>query len=137
MCYFFIRIKQVLIHEGVRFGSFSVFCMLSDICHLSKYPLILKHVLYHTLHVGLAWIVQTPALTEEQVISMLEFIIDNNLVEFRGKRSHQIVGIPMRPNCTHVLVDSPFIHMSRSFFKNLSITRRSKKPDHWISHSDI
>ena len=137
MCYFFIRIKQVLIHEGVRFGSFSVFCMLLDIRHLSKYPSILKHVLYHTLHVGLAWIVQTPALTEEQVISMLEFLIDNIFAEFRGRFFQQLSAFLWKRTVPLSLPTFSYFHMNRSSFRHLSKTRRSKKPCHVIRHSDI
>jgi hypothetical protein len=37
--------------------------------------------------------------SEEQVIIMLEFLIDNILVSFGGTLFQQIVGIPMDTNC--------------------------------------
>ena len=41
--------------------------------------------------------------SEEQVISMLEFLIDNIFVSFGGTRFQQVVGIPMGTNCAHLL----------------------------------
>ena len=43
--------------------------------------------------------------TEEQVVSMLEFLIDNIFVEFGGRLFQQIVGIPMGTNCAPLLAD--------------------------------
>jgi hypothetical protein len=37
--------------------------------------------------------------SEEQVISMLEFLIDNIFVSFGGTLFQQVVGIPMDTNC--------------------------------------
>jgi hypothetical protein len=42
---------------------------------------------------------------EEQVISMLEFLIDNIFVSFGGILFQQVVGIPMGTNCAPLLVD--------------------------------
>ena len=53
--------------------------------------------------------------TEEQVISMLEFLIDNIFVEFGGKIFQQIVGIPMGTNCAPLLADL-FLHSYESEF---------------------
>ena len=47
--------------------------------------------------------------SEEQVISMLEFLIDNIFVSFGGTLFQQVVGIPIYF----------YTHMSRSFFKSL------------------
>ena len=55
--------------------------------------------------------------SEEQVISMLEFLIDNIFVSFGGILFQQVVGIPMGTNCAPLL--DFYIHMSRSFFKSL------------------
>jgi hypothetical protein len=43
--------------------------------------------------------------SEEQVISMLEFLIDNMFVSFGGTLFQQVVGIPMGTNCAPLLAD--------------------------------
>jgi hypothetical protein len=43
--------------------------------------------------------------SEEQVISMLEFLIDNIFVSFGGVLFQQVVGIPMGSNCAPLLAD--------------------------------
>ena len=43
--------------------------------------------------------------SEEQVISMLKFLIDNIFVSFGGTLFQQVVGIPMRTNCAPLLTD--------------------------------
>jgi hypothetical protein len=43
--------------------------------------------------------------SEEQVISMLEFLIDNISVSFGGALFQQVVGIPMGTNCAPLLAD--------------------------------
>jgi hypothetical protein len=43
--------------------------------------------------------------TEEQVISMLEFLIDNIFVSFGGALFQQIFGIPMGTSCHPLLAD--------------------------------
>ena len=57
--------------------------------------------------------------SEEQVISMLEFLIDNIFVSFGGTLFQQVVGMPMGTNCAPLLADFFYTHMSRSFFKSL------------------
>jgi hypothetical protein len=57
--------------------------------------------------------------SEEQVISMLGFLIDNIFVSFGGTLFQQVVGIPMGTNCAPLLADLFNTHMSRSFFKSL------------------
>ena len=37
--------------------------------------------------------------TEDDIINMLEFLVDNIFVVFGGKIFQQIVGIPMETNC--------------------------------------
>ena len=41
--------------------------------------------------------------TEEDIIKMLEFLVDNIFVVFAGKVFQQIVGIPMGTNCAPLL----------------------------------
>ena len=43
--------------------------------------------------------------SEEQVISMLEFLIDNIFVSFGGTLFQQVVGLPMGTNCAPLLAD--------------------------------
>ena len=40
--------------------------------------------------------------TEIDIIQMLQFLVDNIFVVFRGKFIQQIVGIPMGTNCAHL-----------------------------------
>jgi hypothetical protein len=49
--------------------------------------------------------------SEEQVISMLEFLIDNICVSFGGTLFQQVVGIPMGVNCTTLIL----LHMFGKF----------------------
>jgi hypothetical protein len=42
---------------------------------------------------------------KEQVISMLEFLIDNIFISFGGTLFQQVVGIPMGTNCAPLLAD--------------------------------
>ena len=43
--------------------------------------------------------------TEDDIINMLEFLVDNIIVVFWGKVFQQIVGIPMGTNCAPLLAD--------------------------------
>ena len=43
--------------------------------------------------------------SEEQVISMLEFLIDSMFISFGGTLFQQVVGIPMGTNCAPLLAD--------------------------------
>ena len=43
--------------------------------------------------------------TEEDIIKMLEFLVDNIFVAFTGKVFQQIIGIPMDTNCAPLLAD--------------------------------
>ena len=43
--------------------------------------------------------------TEEDIIKMLEFLVDNIFVVFAGKVFQQIIGIPMGTNCAPLLAD--------------------------------
>ena len=49
--------------------------------------------------------------TENEVISMLEFLIDNIFVEFGGHIFQQICGIPKGKVCAPLLVNHFFIPM--------------------------
>ena len=43
--------------------------------------------------------------TEEDIIKMLEFLVDNIFVVFAGKVFQQIIGISMVTNCAPLLAD--------------------------------
>ena len=43
--------------------------------------------------------------TEDDIVNMLEFLVDNIFVVFGGKVFQQIVGIPMGTNCAPLLAD--------------------------------
>ena len=43
--------------------------------------------------------------SEDDIIKMLEFLVDNIFVVFAGKVFQQTVGIPMGTNCAPLLVD--------------------------------
>ena len=43
--------------------------------------------------------------TKEDIITMLEFLVDNIFVVFAGKVFQQIIGIPMGTNCVPLLAD--------------------------------
>ena len=53
--------------------------------------------------------------SEEQVISMLEFLIDSIFVSFGGTLFQQVVGIPMGTNCAPLLADL-FLYSYESVF---------------------
>jgi hypothetical protein len=53
--------------------------------------------------------------SEEQVISMLEFLIDNIFVSFGGRLFQQVVGILMGTNCAPLLADL-FVYLYESEF---------------------
>jgi hypothetical protein len=53
--------------------------------------------------------------SEEQVISMLEFLVDNIFVSFGGTLFQQVVSIPMCTNCAPLLADL-FSHSYESEF---------------------
>ena len=44
--------------------------------------------------------------TEEDIIKMLEFLVDNIFVVFAGKVFQQITGIPMGTNCAPLLANN-------------------------------
>ena len=43
--------------------------------------------------------------TEDDIINMLKFLVDNIFMVFGGKVFQQIVGIPMGTNCAPLLAD--------------------------------
>ena len=57
--------------------------------------------------------------SEEKVISMLEFLIDNMCVSFGGILFQQIVGIPMGTNCAPLLADLFLYSYESEFLQKL------------------
>ena len=57
--------------------------------------------------------------SEEQVISMLEFLIDNIFVSFAGILFQQVVGIPMGTNCAPLLADLFLYSYESEFLQKL------------------
>ena len=57
--------------------------------------------------------------TEDDIIRMLEFLIDNIFVVFGGKVFQQIVGIPMGTNCAPLLADIFLYSYEAEFIQSL------------------
>ena len=57
--------------------------------------------------------------TEEDIIKMLEFLVDNIFVVFAGKVFQQIVGIPMGTNCAPLLTDIFLYSYEAEFIQSL------------------
>ena len=57
--------------------------------------------------------------SEEQVVSMLEFLIDNIFVSFGGTPFEQVVGIPMGTNCAPLLADLFLYSYESEFLQKL------------------
>jgi hypothetical protein len=56
--------------------------------------------------------------SEKQVISMLEFLIDNIFFSFGGALFQQVVDIPMGTNCTPLLADLFVYSYESEFLQN-------------------
>ena len=70
--------------------------------------------------------------SEEQVISMLEFLIDNICVSFGGILCQQVVGIPMGTNCAPLLAALLLYSYESEFLQ-----RRFMRLEPLISHTGI
>ena len=71
--------------------------------------------------------------SEEQVISMLEFLIDNIFVSFGGTLFQQVVGIPMGTNCAPLLADLFLYSYESEFLQKL--VKRFMRLEPLISHT--
>ena len=60
-----------------------------------------------------------PCYSEEQVISMLKFLIDNIFVSFGGTLFQQVVDIPMGTNCVPRLADLFLYSYESEFLQKL------------------
>ena len=64
--------------------------------------------------------------TEDDIINMLEFLVDNIFVVFGGKVFQQIVGIPMGTNCAPLLAYIFLYSYEAEFIQSLLSTRKKK-----------
>ena len=64
--------------------------------------------------------------TEEDIIRMLEFIVDNIFVVFAGKLFQQMIGIPKGTNCAHLLADIFLYSYEAEFIQSLLSTGRKR-----------
>ena len=64
--------------------------------------------------------------TEDDIVNMLEFLVDNIFVVFGGKVFQQIVGIPMGTNCAPLLADIFLYSYEAEFIQSLLSTGRKK-----------
>ena len=64
--------------------------------------------------------------TEDDIINMLEFLVDNIFVVFGGKVFQQIVGIPMSTNCATLLADIFLYSYEAEFIQSLLTTGKKK-----------
>ena len=64
--------------------------------------------------------------TEDDIVNMLEFLVDNIIVVFGGKVFQQIVGIPMGTNCAPLLANI-FLYSYDAEFKQSLLSTGKKK----------
>ena len=64
--------------------------------------------------------------TEEDIIRMLEFLVDNIFVVFAGKVFQQIIGISMGTNCVPLLADIFLYSYEAEFIQSLLSTGRKR-----------
>ena len=64
--------------------------------------------------------------TEDDIINMLEFLVDDIFVVFRGKVFQQIVGIPMGTNYAPLLADIFLYSYEADFIQSLLSTGKKK-----------
>ena len=58
--------------------------------------------------------------TEEDIIGVLEFLVDNIFVVLAGKVFQQIIGIPMGTNCALLLANIFLTHTQRNSYSTFS-----------------
>ena len=76
--------------------------------------------------------------SEEQVISMLEFLVDNIFVSLGGTLFQQVVGIPMGTNCAPLLADLFLYSYESEFLQKLVKDKKIHEPlEPLISHTGI
>ena len=65
--------------------------------------------------------------TEDDIINMLEFLVDNIFMTLGGKVFQQIVAIPMGTNCAPLLADIFLYSYEAEFIQSLLSTGKKKK----------
>ena len=75
--------------------------------------------------------------SEDDIIKMLEFLVDNIFVVFAGKVFQQIVGIPMGTNCAPLLADLFLFSHEAEFIQPCSQPGGNSWRLGSISHTDI
>ena len=61
--------------------------------------------------------------SEDDIIKMLEFLVDNIFVVFAGEVFQQIVGIPMATNCAPLLADIFLYSYEAEFLQSFAFNR--------------
>ena len=69
---------------------------------------------------------ETTLYTEDDIINMLVFLVDNIFVVFGGKVFQQIVGIPMGTNCAPLLADIFLYSYEAEFIQSLLSNGKKK-----------
>ena len=64
--------------------------------------------------------------TEDDIINMLEFLVDNIVVVFGGKVFQQVIGIPIGTNCAFLLADILLYSYEAEFIQSLLSTGKKK-----------
>ena len=64
--------------------------------------------------------------SEDDIIKMLEFLVDNIFVVFAGKVFQQIVGIPIGTNCAPLLANILLYSYEAEFIQSLLSTGRKQ-----------
>jgi len=63
--------------------------------------------------------------TDDDIVNMINFLIDNIFIEFGGRIFHQTIGIPMGTNCAPLLADL-FLHSYKDKFVH-DLLRKGEK----------
>ena len=64
--------------------------------------------------------------SEDDIIKLLEFLVDNIFMVFAGKVFQQTVGIPMGTNCSHFLADIFLYSYEADFIQSLLSTGKKQ-----------
>ena len=75
--------------------------------------------------------------TEDDIVNMLDYLIDNIFVEFGGEMYQQVVGIPMGTNCAPLLADLFLYSYEADFMQNLNKTGLKYVALSFVSHFAI
>jgi len=74
--------------------------------------------------------------TEDDIVNMINFLIDNIFIEFGGRIFQQIVSMPMGINCAPLLVDL-FLYTHEAEFVQELLRKGEKKSARYIEHNKI